>query len=102
MVVTLLETDTERNLYTKHGLHLNKKGKNALARSIANLKKKLILNEDKGKQVITLDWKGVINGSAIALNSIEESDNKVSNRTSMRKKKPPVTRKNSIIKKYNK
>jgi hypothetical protein len=84
--VTLLEIDTERKFYTRHGLHLNKKGKDGLARSIANLIKKLILNEDKGKQGITLDWKGVINGSAIALNSIQESDDKISNRTSMRKK----------------
>jgi len=95
--VTLLETDTEKKFYTKHGLHLNKKRKDALARSIANLIKKLILNEDKGKQVITLGWKGVINWSAIALNSIQESDDKISNRTSMRKKKPPVTRKNDFL-----
>jgi hypothetical protein len=95
--VTLLETDTERKFYTKHGLHLNKKGKDVLARSIANLIQKLILNEDKGKKGIILDWKGVINVSEIALNSIQECDDKISNRTSMRKKKPPVTRKNYFL-----
>ena len=95
--VTLLGTDTERKFYTKHGWHLNKKGKDALARSIANLIKKLILNEDKRKQVISLGWKGVINGSEISLSSIQESDDKISNRTSIRKKKPPVTRKNDFL-----
>jgi len=90
---TLLETDTERKFYTKHGLHLNKKGKDALARSIANLIKKLIHNEDKGKQVITLDWKGVINGSAIALNSIQESDDKIFKQNFNEKEKTPCYKK---------
>jgi hypothetical protein len=59
--VTIIETDSNRKIYTKLGLHLNNKGKEKLARSIANIINKLMLKDDKDKSVITLNWKDEIN-----------------------------------------
>ena len=102
--VSLIETNINRNYYTKHGLHLNNKGKEELARSIANLINKLVLNEDKDKPVITLNWKDVINRSLSVQispdqlkSSTLESSDQIPNRTSTRQKKLPVTRKNDFL-----
>jgi len=62
--VSLIETNINRNHYTKHGLHLNNKGNEELARSIVNLVHKLVLNADKYKPVITLNWNDEINRSS--------------------------------------
>jgi hypothetical protein len=107
--VTIIETDSNRKYYTKHGLHLNNKGKEKLARSVANLINKLMLNGDKDKPVITLNWKDEINRYSAAQvspdqlkSSTLESSDKIANRTSIRQKKPPVTWKYDFYgQKYN-
>jgi phage FluMu gp28-like protein len=55
--VSMIEMESNRKDYTKHGLHLNKAGKEGLARSIANLINQIVFRENKEKQVITLNWK---------------------------------------------
>ena len=102
--VSLIETNINRNYYTKHGLHLNNKGKEELARSIANLINKLVLNEDKDKPIITLNWKDEINRSLSVQispdqlkSSTLESSDQIPTRTSTRQKKLPVTRKDDFL-----
>ena len=92
--VTLIENDDNRKHYTNHGLHLNRKGKDVLPRSMANLINKLILVEETVKPIITLNWKGETTRSVIAQvseglprNSNSESSDQITNRSSTRQKK---------------
>ena len=90
--------------YTNHGFHLNKKGKDVLARTMGNLINKLLFEEDKGNMIITLNWNSDITKSAITQvahciprNSTLENSDKTTNRSSTRQKKQPVTRKNYFL-----
>ena len=101
--VSIMETDMNRKHYTNHGLHLNKKGKDVLAR-IGNLINKLLFEEDKGNTIITLNWNSDITKYAITQvahciprNSTLENSDKTMNRNSTRQKKQPVTRKNYFL-----
>jgi hypothetical protein len=58
----LQQTDSSRELFTKHGLHMNKKGKKQAAEKIAVTIKHIL--QDKIKKPICLTWKeDVINKS---------------------------------------
>ena len=59
--VSMTEMESNRKYYTKHGLHLNKAGKEGLARSIAYLVNQIMLKENKEKSVIPLNWKADVN-----------------------------------------
>jgi hypothetical protein len=63
----MLETDHDRSLFTKHGLHLNGSGKELLSRRIVSLIYS-VLEEEKTDTPIILDW---VNTQCIAINSIE-------------------------------
>jgi RNase H-fold protein (predicted Holliday junction resolvase) len=51
----LQQTDSSRELFTKHGLHMNKKGKKQTAEKIAASVKHIL--QDKIKEPICLTWK---------------------------------------------
>ena len=55
--VSMIEMESNRKYYTKHGLHLNKAGIEGLARSIAYLINQIMLKENKRKSVIKLKWR---------------------------------------------
>jgi hypothetical protein len=58
----LQQTDSSRELFTKHGLHMNKKGKNQAAEKIAATIKHIL--QDKIKEPICLTWEeDVVNKS---------------------------------------
>ena len=92
--VSMIEMESNRKDYMKHGLHLNKAGKEGLARSIANLINQIVLRENKEKQVITLNWKEEVNMDISVQMSPEQHKHRhlevtdiISNRTSTRPKK---------------
>jgi lysophospholipase L1-like esterase len=45
--VTLIDTDLRREYNTKHGMHLNNKGKDEIARKMAKLINKVVIDEKK-------------------------------------------------------
>ena len=55
--VSMTEMESSRKYYMKHGLHLNKAGKEGLATSIAYLINQIMLKENKRKSVIKLKWR---------------------------------------------
>ena len=99
-----METDMNRKHYTNHGLHLNKKGKDVLARTMGNLINKLLFEQDKGNTIITLNWNSDITKSVITQvahciprNYTLENSDKTTNGSSTRQKKQPVTMKNDFL-----
>jgi hypothetical protein len=106
--VSIVETDLNRKYYTKYGLHLNKVGKEGLARSIANLINKIVYHNNKDKPVITLDWKEEVNmytsiqisPDQLKLRHLEDTD-KVSNRTSTKQKKKHLLQGKTIFYGHN-
>jgi hypothetical protein len=92
--VSMIEMESNRKYYTKYGLHLNKAGKEGLARSIAYLINQIMSKENKEKSIITLNWKEEVNmhtsiqlsPDQIKRRHLEDTD-KISNRTTTRPKK---------------
>jgi hypothetical protein len=83
-----LETDNNRNLFTKHGLHLNKLGKQLVTCQIASLIH--LVFEQKTFSPIILGWHNDIQDNTnITYDGIR---NKLPSRNSSRNRKMPVTR----------
>ena len=55
--VTLIEIDSNRKYFTKHGLHLNNPGKAWLAKQTASQINKLVRDSNKPDPRIALEWK---------------------------------------------
>ena len=55
--VNILETNFDRKLFTRHGMHLNKRGKEWLSKSLAAQISKLVSNKDTDVPKIALKWK---------------------------------------------
>jgi hypothetical protein len=70
--VILLNHDLNRTLFTRHGLHFNKTGKNVLARNIALTCSK-ILHRDK--KLIYLPWKENNNNPGNEVHNLSGSNN---------------------------
>ena len=60
--VKILELSSNRNLFTQHGLHLNRFGKGLLAKHIASLI--YTLSGKKTEKPISLKWKMELNENA--------------------------------------
>jgi hypothetical protein len=69
--VTVLEISPERQLYTHHGLHLNRLGRELLAKQIANVICKVEGN--KTQEQIALKWK-VSDIDAVRKTTIDNQD----------------------------
>jgi lysophospholipase L1-like esterase len=65
--VALVEIDSNRKYFTKHGLHLNNAGKEWLAKSIATQTDKLINNINKIGPIIALNWKEETTNESVKL-----------------------------------
>jgi len=52
--VTMVRTDLDRKFFTKHGMHMNKLGKERIALEMANTVANILLEREK---VISLQWK---------------------------------------------
>jgi len=82
-----LETRNDRNLFTNHGLHRNKQGKNLVKFQLASFL--LITFAQNTAKPIPLEWHEI----CIAINDSEViKECKVPNRNSCRNRKIPVTR----------
>ena len=55
--VNILETDLDRKLFTRHGMHLNKRGKEWLSKSLATQISKLVINIGREAPKIALKRK---------------------------------------------
>jgi len=55
--VTIVDSNLHRKYFTRHGLHLNKYGKNWLSKQIATQIHRLIENDSKDTTMIPLKWK---------------------------------------------
>ena len=87
-----LETDNNRNLFTNHGLHLNRLGKQLVNHQIASLL--LTTFEQKSSFPIILRWHETQhdNNRTCDVNQV-----KPSNRNTIRNRKIPVTRSNDFL-----
>lgn len=81
---SFLQTDQNRQLFTKHGLHYNKFGKYILLHQLALMIYSLFVQ--KNTCVISLDWY-----------KPETSEDKLLNRASTRNRKQPVTRSTDFL-----
>jgi hypothetical protein len=55
--VTIVETDLNRKLFTQHGMHLNKRGKEWLSKLLATQISKLVKSKVRDTPKIALKWK---------------------------------------------
>jgi uncharacterized protein YaiI (UPF0178 family) len=55
--VTIVDTDLDRKLFTRHGMHLNKRGKEWLAKLLATQISRLVINKVRAALKIALKWK---------------------------------------------
>jgi len=55
--VTLVDTNLDRKLFTRHGMHLNKRGKEWLAKLLATQISRLVINKVRVAPKIALKWK---------------------------------------------
>ena len=90
--VKFLETNINRSLFTKHGLHMNKIGKQIVNYQIASLLS--TTTAQKKPQLIILDWHTT---QACTYLSYEENLTTTSTRNSNRHKKCPVTRSSDFL-----
>jgi hypothetical protein len=110
--VTLVEMNTDRRYYTRHGLHLNSQGKEWLAKQIAKKIELLIEIASKVNPAIPLKWLDEPASLINSINSINRltSDSNTSEgmiptsqaiiytrRTSNRNKKVPITMSNDFL-----
>jgi len=90
---SFLETENNRNLFTNHGLHLNKTGKRLVTYQITSLLQSIF--EHKTSVPIILGWHNEIQDNNIPI--CEGNQVKLSIRDSSRNKKIPITRSNDFL-----
>jgi hypothetical protein len=90
---SFLETVNNRNLFTDHGLHLNKSGKRLVSYQIASLLQSVF--EHKSSVPIILGWHNEIQDNNIPI--CEGNQAKLSIRNSSRNKKIPITGSNDFL-----
>jgi len=90
---SLLETENNRNLFTNHGLHLNKLGKRLVTCQIASLLQSIF--EHKTSVPIILGWHNEIQDNNIPI--CVGNQVKFSIRNSSHNKKIPITRANDFL-----
>jgi lysophospholipase L1-like esterase len=90
---SFLETDNNRNSFTKHGLHLNKSGKRLVTYQLASLLQSVF--EQKTSASIILGWHNEIQDNNISI--CEGNQEKLLIRNSSRNKKIPITRSNDFL-----
>jgi hypothetical protein len=110
--VAILETDLDRKFFTRHGMHLNKRGKEWLSKLLATQISSLVTNKHRDAPTIALKWKDESEVSQYPetrttsmtpsdqtknTNDEIQSDETVTLRTSNIQKKPPITRNKNFL-----
>jgi len=113
--VTIVDSDINRKYFTRHGMHLNKSGKEWLSKLIATQICRLVKSNNKDVPVIPLNWKDEFTDKQNTVNSLSDqkttspislgwnkSDGSVSedeslNRVITRNRKLPVTRSKDFL-----
>jgi hypothetical protein len=114
--VTILDTDLDRKLFTQHGMHLNKRGKEWLSKLLATQVNRLDSNKGRESPKFALKWKdesvvdqypalhmplmpppdhSISTNSEIQIDPLDK--NIVLPRTSNRQKRLPVTRNKDFL-----
>ena len=91
--ISFLETDNNRNLFTTHGLHVNKSGKQFVTYQIASLLH--LTFKQKTTDPIILGWPNEIQDDNNLICEVNQV--KLPNKNSSRKKKIPITRSNDFL-----
>ena len=113
--VAIVETDLNRKYFTRHGMHLNKSGKEWLSKLIATQICRLVNSNNKAVPVIPLNWKDEFTDKQNTVNSLAEqkttcpisldwnkpdgsvAEDKSLNRVSTRNRKLPVMRSKDFL-----
>ena len=114
--VTIVEMDLDRKLFTRHGMHLNKRGKEWLAKLLATQISRLVTSKVRDAPKIALKWKdeSAVNQyleTHMASKSLPDQTNITNNkiqidtlhketvvpRTSNRQKRQPITRNKDFL-----
>jgi hypothetical protein len=102
--VIIINSDINRTYFTRHGMHLNNRGKAKLAKEIANLINKFYLEENIDKSVITIKGRDEKYRSKTTQKTTDQTPNntlerndKIPYRISTRPKKPPITRNEDFL-----
>ena len=72
--VPIVEIDSNRKYFTRHGMHLNNAGKEWLLKLIATKICKLVKNNNRDKPVIILNWKDESSDKKININDNRKSN----------------------------
>jgi len=70
--VAIVETDLNRKYFTRHGMHLNKSGKEWLSKLIATQICRLVNSNNKDVPLIPLNWKDELTDKQNTVNSLSE------------------------------
>lgn len=90
--MSFLNTDNDRNLFTNHGLHLNKLGKQLVHFQLASLLNSTF--DRKTSHPVTLRWHEIPTAS---YKTCDQKQAPTSNTTLSRDRKSPVTRSNDFL-----
>jgi len=113
-----VDTNLDRKLFTRHGMHLNKRGNEWLAKLLATQISRLVINKVRVEPKIALKWKDeLVVNQCLEINMSSESppaqinntNNKIQIetlhketavlRTSNRQKRQPITRNKDFLRK---
>ena len=116
--VIIVDTNLDRKLFTRHGMHLNKRGNEWLAKLLATQISRLVINKVRVEPKIALKWKDeLVVNQCLEINMSSESppaqinntNNKIQIetlhketavlRTSNRQKRQPITRNKDFLRK---
>jgi hypothetical protein len=98
--VSVVDTNLTRDNFTQHGLHLNSKGKERIAKTIGHT---ITIISTIGNPTISLNWKEVLLAASTVENKVEpagKNDNgehRNAARSSCRLKRPPITRNEDFL-----
>jgi hypothetical protein len=116
--VIIVDTNLDRKLFTRHGMHLNKRANEWLAKLLATQISRLVINKVRVEPKIALKWKDeLVVNQCLEINMSSESpqaqinntNNKIQIetlhketavlRTSNRQKRQPITRNKDFLRK---
>jgi hypothetical protein len=113
--VAIVETDLNRNYFTRHSMHLNKSGEEWLSKLIATQICRLVSSNNKAVPVIPLNWEDEFTDKQNTVNSLSEqkttcpiildwnkpvgsvAEDKSLKRVITRNRKLPVTRSKDLL-----
>jgi hypothetical protein len=99
--VVIVETDLDRKYFTRHGLHLNNRGKEYLSKLIATQINRLIHGKKQDVPAVPLNWTDELSDKLNLVNPVTMTTEEIPeislNRTASRSRRLPVTRSNDFL-----